>query len=264
MAGEENNTQQQTGADAVAMLLQLIGGGTTGSATSGVYLGQTGTKTVRMKKTGQAISVPQSKVLSIQEANKLYLTDPKLQTSWRKTMQRNGLETGNPVTERKAWEVAVAGAADWYTTSNGTAKVTPEQYLTWWAGGQKKKKPAVPTRQVYNITPEQIDSDINDIAMKTLGRTIQAEDKNQDWYQDLVKGVQKLYARGVVTEPAKLVKNPKTGKMERVVGQTPEFSKEKVTSKIEEAVKGAAPVDVERKERVDFTKWLYSQMGGQG
>jgi hypothetical protein len=224
-AGEENKTTQST--DAFALLAQLLSGGTTGTASSGVYLGQSGTKPVRMKKTGETINVPTNKVISIQEANKLYLTDPKLQSTWRATMKKNGLETGNPVAERKAWEVAVAGAADWYTTSNGTAKVTPEQYLTWWAGGQKKSTaPALPTRQIYDVPKAQIEADVDTAAKSILGRTIQADDKTQDWYKNLVKSVNDMYQKGVVTTVKEVV-NPATGKKEKQVLQKPGYSKRK-------------------------------------
>lgn len=247
--------------DSLVRLQQWLSGGGSATAQNSVYLGgNAGTRQVQMKRTGEFVNVPTEDISTIQQANALYLTDEKLRAKWRKTMQKNGLETGNPLVERRAWETAVAGASDWYVTSNGTAKVTPEQYLNWWAGGSKKKA-EVPTRQVYNITPEQIDTDINEIALKTLGRTVTDADRDAEWYQDLVKGVQKLYAQGVVSEPAKMVKNKKTGKMERVVTQTPEFSKEQVTQRITEAVEAADPESLERKKRLDFTGWLYGQMG---
>lgn len=122
--------------------------------------------------------------------------------------------------------------------------------------------PQVPTRQVYNVTAAQIDADIEEIAMKRLGRSLQEEDRKAEWYNDLVKGVQKLYSQGVVSEPAKMVKNKKTGKMERVVTQTPGYSQEQVTQKITSAVEAADPESLARKERVDFTKWFFGR-GGQ-
>jgi hypothetical protein len=268
MAGEENNKQQKP--DAVALLAQLLSGGTTGVATSGVYLGNTSQQVMPpagiAKPGAKPKTVKMPKVVSTQEANKLYLTDPKLQSAWRAAMKKNGLETGNPVVERQAWQVAVTGAADWYSTSGGTAKVTPEQYLTWWAGGQKKtstKAPALPTRQIYDVPKAQVEADVDTAAQSILGRTIQAEDKTQDWYKSLVKSVNDMYQKGIVTTVKEVV-NPATGKKEKQVIQKPGYSKEKIAATIETGLKGASPVDVERKERVDFTKWLYSQMGGQG
>jgi hypothetical protein len=123
-------------------------------------------------------------------------------------------------------------------------------------------KENIPTRQIYNIGPEQVASDIEDIALKILGRSITDADKEADWYNDLVKGVQKLYSKGVVSEPSKIVVNKKTGKKERLVPQTPEFSKEQVTQKITETLTEADPISLERKKNLDFANWAIQKMGG--
>lgn len=264
MAGENNN--QTAGIDMAAVIAAALaqytaGGGAIGGSGQ-VYIG---TKKVKVPATialpGKTVQeVPN--VLSTQQLVSMYLNDPKMQSSWRKTMQRNGLETGNPIAERKVFEAAVAGASDWYTTSNGQQKVTPENYLTWYASGQKKRKPSLPTRQVYAVTPDQIESDINEIMVNKAGRTVTESDKQMGWYQDLVKGINELYSQGVVTS-TKEVRNPKTGKMERVVTQTPGFSKEQIQEKIGATIEVEDPASVERKKRIDNTKWLLSR-GGQG
>lgn len=202
------------------------------------------------------------KVESIAQAKARYLTDEKLRASWNTLLRKNGLDA-DPLQARAIWDMSVDGASDWYSTSNGQQKITPQQYVTWYAAGRGgQKKPAIPTRQVYAATPEQIDADINTIATKTLGREIQDADKEADWYQDLVKGINKLYSKGTVTT-VEQVKNPKTGKMEKVVKQTPGFSKEQITEKITGAVEAADPESLARKERIDFTKWMFGR-GGQG
>lgn len=134
-------------------------------------------------------------------------------------------------------------------------KATPE--------GGAGRAANLPTRQIYDVPKAQIESDVNEAAQKILGRTINDEDKGQDWYQDLVKGINKLYQKGTVTTSKEVV-NPATGKKERQVIQKPGFSKDKIATQIEETLTAASPVDVERKQRVDFTKWLFSQTGGQG
>jgi hypothetical protein len=131
------------------------------------------------------------------------------------------------------------------------------------AGSDGTKKPNLPTRQIYDVPKAQIESDVNEAAQKILGRTINDEDKGQDWYQDLVKGINKLYQKGTVTTSKEVV-NPATGKKEKQVIQKPGFSREKIATQIEETLAAESPVDVQRKQRVDFTKWLFSQMGGQG
>lgn len=263
MAGEQTNTQQGGSVDVNAIIAAAIANAGVSSGSNVVYLGGTsGTKTVRMKKTGQTVNIPVPRVTTIQEANSLYLNDPKLQANWRKTMQRNGLETGNPLIERKAWETAVTGASDWYTTSNGTARVTPEQYLQWWAGGQKKTAaPKLPSRSIYQYTPEQLAAKADEITRDLGGFTVTDEVKSKQWYKDLTKALNEMVMQGTVTT-TKQVKNPKTGKMENVTIQKPEVTTEAITEKIKTAVKQADPESVARKQRIDNTKWLLSQ-GGQ-
>lgn len=123
--------------------------------------------------------------------------------------------------------------------------------------------PALPSRQVYAVTPEQIENDINEIVVAKGGRTITDADKQADWYRDLVRGINKLYSRGIVTE-VKKVKNPKTGKMERVVTQTPGFSEEKISEKITTAFEQADPASIERKQNIEFANWAFQKMGGRG
>lgn len=239
--------------------------GPVGSLINRVYLGESGPKQIKMKRGGQTINVPAGdKTIGIAEAKRMYLTDDKLRNQWNVLLRKNGLDA-DPLQARAIWDLAVDGASDWYATSQGQQKVTPQQYLTWYATGKTGgKQEQVPTRQIYNVLPEQIAADINDIAVQKLGREITDADQSADWYKDLVKSVQKMYKAGVVSEPGKLVKNKKTGKMERLVQQSPEFSKEGVTAAITEAVEAADPESLARKERLDFTKWLYSQKGTQG
>jgi hypothetical protein len=239
--------------------------GGTGGYTNQVYLGQKGSKQVRMKRSGQTITVPAGdKTLTTQQAKSLYLTDENLRNSWLQTLKRNGLPT-DPIKARAVWDIAVDGASDWYATSNGTQKITPEQYLNWYAGGKAagKKPKADLSRSIYQYSPEQIDADINEVAQKILGRQIVDADKSADWYQDLTNGLNKMISKGTTTT-TKLVKNKKTGKLEQVTTQTPEFTKEKAVETIESAVKAGDPVSVARKQNLDFANWAFEKMGGRG
>ncbi len=235
--------------------------GTTGGYANKVYFGQSAAKQTRMKRSGEVIDVPAGdKTLSITEAKRLYLTDEALRNKWNTTLRKNGI-TADPIQARAIWDLSVDGASDWYATSNGQQKITPEQYLSWYAGG-KKKAPALPTRQVYQVTEDEIAADIDEIMLKKAGRTVQDSDKDMGWYQDLVKGISKLYSEGVVTT-VKEVKNPKTGKMEKVVTQAPGFSKEQIAEEITSTIEAEDPASVQRKQRIDNTKWLLSR-GGKG
>ena len=195
------------------------------------------------------------------QAQARYLTDAKLREKWNTTLRKNGFGT-DPLQARALWELYVDGASDWYATSNGQQKITTEQYLGWYSSGKKKKGPALPTRQVYQVTEDEIDADIDEFLQKRAGRTLQDSDRDMGWYQDLVKSVSKLYSEGIVTT-VKEVKNPKTGKMEKVVTQTPGFSKEQIAKEITSTIEAEDPASVQRKQRIDNTKWLLSR-GGRG
>lgn len=257
MAGEKKETQST---DAFALLTQLLSGRGATTAQNSVYLGS------KKGLPPSVIAAPGAKpadipeISTIQKANALYLTDAKLRAKWQQTMRKNGLETGNPLVERQAWETAVAGASDWYATSNGAAKVTPEQYLQWWAGGQKKAA-NVPARSIYQSSPEQLAAKIDDVAQNLLGRTITDADKSADWYKSLNKSLNQMVMQGTVTT-TKRVKNPKTGKVESVTIQKPEVTAEGIQQTITGALEQADPASLERKQNLDFANWAFKKMGG--
>jgi len=236
--------------------------GLAGGYINQVYLGQQGPKQVRMKRSGKTITVPSGdKTLTIQQAKAKYLTDEALRASWLQTLKKNGLPT-DPIKARAIWDLSVDGASDWYATSNGKQKVTPEQYLQWYAGGQKKTAtPSLPSRSIYQYTPEQLAAKADEITRDLGGFTVTDEVKSKQWYKDLTKALNEMVMQGTVTT-TKQVKNPKTGKMENVTIQKPEVTTEAITEKIKTAVKQADPESVARKQRIDNTKWLLSQ-GGQ-
>ncbi len=266
MAGEKNPTGQTAGVDVNAVIATAIAkaGGVGAVGQGSVYLGTklTSVPGVIAKPGAKAEKIPDVKTIA--QANSLYLNDSRVRANWSKTMRKYGLETGNPLVERKAWETAVAGASDWYVTSNQTAKITPEQYLQWWAAGSTKKKAPKPdlSRSVYEYTPEQIGADIDKIAQSVLGRTINDADKAASWYSDLTNAISNMAAKGTVSQ-VKDVRNPKTGKLERVTTQTPEFTTQATAAKIESTLKNIAPEDAERKKRSDFMSWMSDQIGGR-
>ena len=243
LAGETGYATAYTGQ--VYLGSQKVPGYTTQSPTGGTYTVKASTKDLT-ETTAQAQA--------------RYLTDAQLREKWNTALRKNGFGT-DPIQARALWDISVAGASDWYATSNGQQKITPEQYLGWYSSG-KKKKPALPTRQVYQVTEDEIDADIDEFLQKRAGRTLQDSDRDMGWYQDLVKSVSKLYNEGIVTT-VKEVKNPKTGKMEKVVTQTPGFSKEQIAEEITSTIEAEDPASVQRKQRIDNTKWLLSR-GGKG
>jgi hypothetical protein len=122
-------------------------------------------------------------------------------------------------------------------------------------------KENIPTRQVYQTAPETIAKNIDTLAMNVLGRSITEEDKQADWYKNLNKNISDMISKGIVTTST-VVKNPKTGKKETLVTQTPKFSQEQIAATTTQALQAADPEALERKKRIDFTSWLFSKMGG--
>ena len=241
--------------------------GSAGSYINQVYLGRQefpGVKgTLRGKKvdTGKIYS---DKTLTTQQAKALYLTDPAVENAWLQTLKKNGVDlTQDKIKARAMWDVSVDGASDWFATSNGTQKVTPEQYLGWYLGGQKKAPKPDLSRSVYQYAPEQIDADADEIAQKRLGRILNEEDRAADWYKNLVSAIGDMAAKGTVTT-VKDVRNPKTGKLERITTQTPEFTKEKASAVIEEAIVTADPISLERKQNLELANWAFEKMRGRG
>lgn len=152
-----------------------------------------------------------------------------------------------------------------YQSDDAAAKqVSVEDYLRLAAqyrtSGAGKPKPDL-SRSVYQYTPEQIGADVDKIAQEVLGRSINEADKAASWYTDLTKAISKMAAKGTVSQ-VKDVRNPVTGKLERITTQVPEFSKEAAAAKIESTLKNVSPEDVERKERSDFMSWMIGQIGG--
>lgn len=241
--------------------------GNTATAAGGyvnkVYFGTVKSPAAKGVIRGQKVDITTDidQTMSITEAKRLYLTDEALRNKWNTTLRKNGI-TADPIQARAIWDLSVDGASDWYATSNGQQKITPEQYLGWYAGGAKKKvKPDV-SRSVYEYTPEQIGADVDKVAQSVLGRTINDADKAASWYTDLTNAISNMAAKGTVSQ-VKDVRNPKTGKLERVTTQTPEFTKEAAAAKIESTLKNIAPEDAERKQRTDFMSWMFGQIGGR-
>ncbi len=245
LSGDQGGVGSYTGQ--VYLGTKKVPGFTTQSPTGGTY-------TVKARK-GE-------KVVPLAEAKSAYLTDDALRASWLSTLKKSGITT-DPIKARALWDISVDGASDWFATSNGTQKVTPEQYLGWYVGGQKKTPKPDLSRSVYQYAPEQIDADADEIAQKRLGRILNEEDRAADWYKNLVSAIGDMAAKGTVTT-VKDVRNPKTGKLERITTQTPEFTKEKASAVIEEAIVTADPISLERKQNLDLANWAFEKMRGRG
>lgn len=241
----------------------LSGDGPVNSFTNQVYLGKGKIPSYTTQSpTDGTYQVKPSKgdrVMPVAQARAFYLTDEALRNSWLQTLKKNGVTT-DPIKSRALWDLSVAGASDWYATSAGTQKITPEQYLNWYLGGQKKAQKPDLSRSVYEYSPEQIGADVDKIAQDVLGRNINDADKAASWYSELTNAVSNMAAKGTVST-VKDIRNPKTGKLERVTTQVPKFSKEVAALKIKSTLRDISPEDAARKERSDFMSWMLGQKG---
>lgn len=226
------------------------GGGTSQDLPSNtVYLGDFGPA---VKSWSGDTRPGRREIDTIDNATQAYLNDPKLQSRWKSALRKYGFDA-DPLRAKAMWDLSVAGASEWYQQSNGQQKVTPVDYLAWYSKGSTKKK-NVPTRQIYNYTPEEVNALIGKGVEAIAGRSLSPEDMQQDWYKDLNNAVNRMISKGTVTKV-----EMKGG--EKVVTQTPGFSQEKAAAVIEKKLATALPEDIARKERVDFASFLFGEIG---
>ena len=120
----------------------------------------------------------------------------------------------------------------------------------------------MPSRQIYQYTDADKQKMIDDVSVTLRGQGITDADKSAKWYKDLKKSIDNMISTGTLST-TKDVFNPVTKKMERKIITTPGFSQEQAAATAEKAIRQATPEDVARKERVDFTGWLFETLGGR-
>ena len=121
--------------------------------------------------------------------------------------------------------------------------------------------PSAPSRNIYQYTEADKVAMLNEVSQSLRGQDITDADKSAKWYKDLKKSLDNMISTGTLSTTKK-VKNPKTGQLEVQTVQTPGFSKEQIAATAEKAIRKASPEEVARKERVDFTGWLFNTLGG--
>lgn len=122
--------------------------------------------------------------------------------------------------------------------------------------------PSLPSRNIYQYTEADKIQMLNEVSQTLRGQDITPEDQSAKWYKDLKKSLDNMISTGTLSTTKK-VKNPKTGQLEVQTVQTPGFSKEQIAATAEKAIRKATPEEVARKERVDFTGWLFQTLGGK-
>lgn len=117
--------------------------------------------------------------------------------------------------------------------------------------------PVTTTRtDIDRMTKGQIASDIDARAQKVLERELTAEDKQQDWYKDLVGSIKKMVEKGVISKTT----TSATGKNVKDI-RTPGFAQEDINALIDRRLKMADPESLARKERIDFYTWMNNALG---
>ena len=122
--------------------------------------------------------------------------------------------------------------------------------------------PGLPSRNIYQYTEADKIQMLNEVSQTLRGQDITPEDQSAKWYKDLKKSLDNMISTGTLSTTKK-VTNPNTGKLEIQTVQTPGFSKEQIAATAEKAIRKATPEEVARKERVDFTGWLFNTLGGK-
>ena len=120
----------------------------------------------------------------------------------------------------------------------------------------------LPSRSIYQYTEADKVAMLNEVSQSLRGQDITDADKSAKWYKDLKKSIDNMISTGTLSTTKK-VYNPKSKKTEVQTVQTPGFSKEQIAVTAEKAIRKATPEEVARKERVDFTSWMFSALGGK-
>lgn len=183
--------------------------------------------------------------------NSFYTWDDRTLNNFIARLKKYGY---NDVTLPKAksiWDMAVEGSSAWLAGSNGTRKVTPDQYIEWYSKGANAQAAPTPTKSIYQYDPVVLGGLVDSIYQKTLGKLPTAEEKAAR-----LKELQVEINKGTVSKTVK----DKSGMA--VTTTTPGFTKEEAELTIAEKLKQENPDDYDRQKRIDFSGWLSQNVQG--
>jgi hypothetical protein len=172
------------------------------------------------------------------------INDPNTLGAWVGRLAENIFSSTDPIVKTMSIEDFLRSTAKTANIADAAAKAA-----------------ALPQRQIYKYTEADRQKMIDDVSLTLRGQATTSEDKAQKWYKDLKASIDSMINTGAVTTTQKVV-NPLTNKLENKSVTTPAFSTEKVAATAEKAIRAATPEDVERKERVEFTNWMFKTLGG--
>jgi hypothetical protein len=229
----------------------ITSSGTTASTVNSVYLGvQDEASRQVASPTGGVYTIPAmktDKVMDKTEAkNSFYSWDDKRLNQFKATLAAAGFDNVSNVTAAAMWEMAVDGASTWYANSNGARKITPEEYVMWYAkdkglsGGNK----TTTSRNVYLYDKAQVNELVTGKVNEVLGRNATADEMKH--FYTVIKG---MIDEGTVST-TKMVNGVST------TTQKPGFSAESAKAKIEAELKKSSPQDYQEKKSLDFADFL--------
>lgn len=163
-------------------------------------------------------------------------------------------QPASPPVVQALYESAVVGASKWYANSRGTAKVTVDQYLNWFA---KKSEPTGPkvSKTITNYTPQQLEGWINEGLLKDAGRTYDSLSQAE---KDVFYQAVEEYAKSVTT-----TRTTRNAAGEVVTEIMPSPSAEQlVKEKVTEVGQATLATDVDRQVRMNFNNWLSQNVEG--
>jgi hypothetical protein len=221
-----------------------------GSVVGQVYIGP-GVGTQQVDIAGVGTVVTASDTMTTFNAKKRYFEDAKVESGWLFTLKKNGYGDVSPIKAKALYDLAVDGASQFYVGSGGGRKITPEQYLQWYAkdsGISGSGQPSVSVSK-YLFQPEEIQSLIDDTLKTSLNRKA-TPSETKEFYT----AIQKMIDEGTVTTTR------------RVGGKTisetkPGYSKERAQALITEKVKTNSPQDFQEKQSLDFGDFLAKLKG---
>lgn len=225
--------------------------GTTASTVNSVYLGQESQAARQVASpTGGVYTIPATqadKVMDKTEAkNSFYSWDDKRLNQFKATLSAAGFKDVSNVTAASMWEMAVEGASTWYANSNGARKITPEEYVMWYAKDKGLTGGGGPTtsRNVYLYDKAQVNELITSTVSQVLNRNATADEMKH--FYTVIKG---MIDEGTVST-TKVVNGVTT------TTQKPGFTTEGAKAMIEKELKKSSPQDYQEKKSLEFADFL--------
>lgn len=221
-----------------------------------VYLGQE-ERTISVPKRGKMSKVKVDKVVSLADAiAQAYTWDAKQRAAFVAKARALGYTDVTDLTSPNLWAMAVNGASEWYKNSQGQVKITPEEYLEWYAKSKKSEYTGPTTsKTITNYGGAQIRDWINDGLLKKAGRTF--ESLNEAERTQLFQAVDEYLQKSAVTTTRRGKKEGTT-----ITEVTPGPSAAGVQEIVGQIGEQILAPDVERQQRINFASWLSQNAAG--